>query len=61
MEAMQSLRDSILGSILVTNGTTQNVRATVAPSLLAPIAGASQVARAGYPNYYNRPAVYLEG
>lgn len=61
MEVMQSLRDSILGSILVTNGTTQNVRATVAPSLLAPLTGASQIASAGYPNYYNRPAVYLEG
>ncbi len=36
LETVHALRDAVLGSILVTNGTTQNVTATVAMSLLAP-------------------------
>jgi Bacterial Ig domain/Bacterial pre-peptidase C-terminal domain/Dockerin type I domain/GEVED domain len=36
LESVHAIRDAILGSILVTNGTTQNVTATVGMSLLAP-------------------------
>ncbi|MDZ4850413.1 MAG: tandem-95 repeat protein [Pirellulaceae bacterium] len=36
LETVHALRDAVIGSILVTNGTTQNVTATVAMSLLAP-------------------------
>jgi large repetitive protein len=61
LEVIQSMRDSIFGSVLVTNGTTQRVRATVAPSLLAPDAGAVVTESTGYINYFNRPALYLEG
>ena len=61
LESMMLLRDSILGSMLVTNGTTQYVHATVAKSLLGPDLAAPLAASAGYPNYYNRPALYLEG
>ncbi|GIX00191.1 MAG: hypothetical protein KatS3mg111_3523 [Pirellulaceae bacterium] len=62
METMHAVRDAILGSIFVTNGTTQHVRATVAQSLLGPVSGAPANINSGiYPEYYNRPAVYLEG
>ncbi len=72
-EVLQGLRDSILGSVLVTNGTTQNITATIAMSTLGP---ANIPANAGtapnfpnyteflsfnVPNYANRPALYLEG
>ncbi|MCA9134836.1 MAG: PPC domain-containing protein, partial [Planctomycetales bacterium] len=61
-ETMHALRDSLLGSILVTNGTTQIVTATVAESLLGPDPGApSSNQSRGYPEYFNRPALYLEG
>lgn len=61
LEVLQSIRDSLFGSILVTNGTTQTITATVAPSLLAPSPGADPFSSSGYINYYNRPALYLEG
>ncbi|RMF42904.1 MAG: tandem-95 repeat protein, partial [Planctomycetota bacterium] len=62
LETMHALRDAILGSIFVTNGTTQQVRATVAQSLLGPDPGAPPSSQTQfYPEYYNRPAVYLEG
>ncbi len=61
LETMMGIRDGINGSILVTNGTTQQVRATVAQSMLGPVAGAPTQIQVGYPNYFNRPAVYLEG
>jgi subtilisin family serine protease len=63
-ETMHALRDSILGSILVTNGTTQQVRATIAESLMGPDPGGpanTQFGLLSYPEYFNRPAVYLEG
>ena len=61
-ETMHALRDSILGSILVTNGTTQTITATVAESLLGPDPIAPPTsASLGYPEYFNRPALYLEG
>ncbi len=60
-ETMHALRDSILGSILVTNGTTQQVRATIAESLMGPDPGAPEGPSFSYPEYFNRPAVYLEG
>ncbi|MEZ6135389.1 MAG: tandem-95 repeat protein [Pirellulaceae bacterium] len=62
LEVMQSIRDSIFGSILMTNGTTQHVTATVAPSLLTPFGGTvDPLSSTGYINYFNRPALYLEG
>ncbi len=62
LETMHALRDAILGSIFTTNGTTQQVRATVAESLLGPDPGAPATEDSQfYPEYYNRPAVYLEG
>ncbi|GAB5405863.1 MAG: hypothetical protein Aurels2KO_40940 [Aureliella sp.] len=62
LETVHALRDSILGSILVTNGTTQTITATVAESLLGadPNAPATEEGQ-GYPLYFNRPALYLEG
>lgn len=60
LETMHALRDSILGSILVTNGTTQVVKATVAQSLMGPDPEAPTIT-GFYPIYYNRAAVYLEG
>jgi subtilisin family serine protease len=61
-ETMHALRDSILGSILVTNGTTQIIRPTIAESLLGPDPGAPPTSDGlFYPEYFNRPAVYLEG
>lgn len=62
LEVLQSMRDSIFGSILVTNGTTQRIKATVAPSLLGPLGGTvSIINSAGYVNFFNRAALYLEG
>ncbi len=62
LEVVQSMRDSIFGSILTTNGTTQHVTATVAPSMLLPDdPPADQVSSIGYVNFFNRPALYLEG
>ncbi|HUP80259.1 MAG TPA: hypothetical protein VM260_17020, partial [Pirellula sp.] len=68
IETINALRDSVLSSILVTNGTTQVVKATVAESLLGPDPGAASSSSNsqftfsfGYPEYYNRPALYLEG
>src|SRR5690606_7877929 len=61
LEVMQSMRDSIMGSILVTNGTTQNVRATVSASLLPEIGNPGIGPSTALPNYYNRPALFLEG
>ncbi len=58
---MHALRDAILGSIFVTNGTTQIVKATVAESLLGPDPLAPAATNVGYPEYFNRPALYLEG
>lgn len=61
-ETMHALRDSILGSILVTNGTTQIVNATIAESLMGPDVNAPPTGFGfGYPLYHNRPALYLEG
>lgn len=61
LETMMAMRDSILGSILVSNGTTQQITATVAESTLGPVAGVSTQTIFGYANFYNRPALYLEG
>lgn len=62
LETLHSLRDSILGSIFVTNDSTQQVRATIAGSLLGPDPNAPPTSASfGYPEYYNRPALYLEG
>ncbi len=64
IETVHALRDSILGSILVTNGTSQVVKATVAESLLGPDpngADTNFIGVIGYPEYFNRPALYLEG
>ena len=61
LETIHAMRDSILGSIFVTNGTTQTITATVAQSLLGPDPGAPLQFSTGYPEYYNRPALYLEG
>lgn len=61
-ETMHALRDSILGSVLVTNGTTQIVNATIAESLMGPDPAAVPTSFGfGYPLYFNRPALYLEG
>lgn len=61
-ETMHALRDSILGSIFVTNGTTQIVNATIAESLMGPDPNAPPSSFGfGYPLYFNRPALYLEG
>ncbi len=59
IEAIHTLRDSILGSTHVTNGTTQSLTATVAASLLPPSQGLPS--SIGYPNIFDRPALYLEG
>ncbi|HBE71346.1 MAG TPA: hypothetical protein DDW52_24635, partial [Planctomycetaceae bacterium] len=61
LETVHALRDSILGSILVTNGTTQTITATVAESLLGPDPNAVDSLAFNYPIYFNRPALYLEG
>ncbi len=61
LETTMAMRDSILGSTLVLNGTTQMIIPTVAKSLEGAVPGAPAQASAGYPNYYNRPALYLEG
>ncbi len=61
LETMMALRDAILGSMFVTNGTTQQVKATVAESLLGPVAAAPPNPSFGRPNYFNRPALYLQG
>lgn len=61
LETMHAFRDAVLGSAFVTNGTTQQVVATVAESLLGPDPGAPLDWQIGYPEYYNRPALYLEG
>jgi hypothetical protein len=61
LEAMMALRDAVNGSIFVTNGTTQMVRATAAESLSGAFDGAPLQPSLGYPNYINRPALYLEG
>lgn len=61
LETMHALRDAILGSIFVTNGTTQQITATVAASFLGPVTTAPRGFSTGYPIYHNRPAVYLEG
>jgi hypothetical protein len=61
-ETMHALRDSILSSILVSNGTTHTITATVAESMLGPDPFAPPTSFSyGYPEYFNRPAVYLEG
>ncbi|MDX1924959.1 MAG: DVUA0089 family protein [Pirellulaceae bacterium] len=60
LELLQSMRDSIFGSVLVTNGSTDSVRATVAPSLLGRLSDANS-ANPGYINFYLSPALYLEG
>ena len=60
LELLQSIRDSIFGSILVTNGSTDSVRATVAPSVLGRLNDANS-ANPGYINFYLSPALYLEG
>ncbi len=60
-ESAHALRDSIMSSILVTNGTTQTITATIAESLLGPDPVPPAGASFGYPLYFNRPAVYLEG
>ncbi len=58
---MHAIRDAILGSKLVINGTTQTVVPTVARSLEGALPNAPTLTSSGYPNYYNRPAVYIEG
>lgn len=60
LEVMQSIRDSIYGSILVTNGSTDSIRATVAPSILGRLSDAAS-GSPGYINFYLSPALYLEG
>ncbi len=60
LEVLQSIRDSIFGSILVTNGTTDNVTATVAQSLRSTVAQ-GQLISSGYLNFSPAPALYLEG
>ena len=61
-ETMHALRDSILGSILVSNGTTQIIQATIAQSLLGPDPGAPPSSAGNfYPEYFNRASLYLEG
>lgn len=60
LELLQSMRDSIFGSILVTNGTTENIKATVAPALTGRLSDAAS-GRTGYINFYLSPALYLEG
>ncbi len=61
LETTMAMRDSILGSKHVINGTTQMIVPTVAKSLDGLITGSATQASAGYPNYYNRPSLYLEG
>jgi hypothetical protein len=68
LESIHALRDAINGSILVTNGTTQRIEATVAMSLLAPIqdllavSGSDGTLENQSPlNWANRPALFLEG
>jgi hypothetical protein len=61
-ETMHALRDSINSSLLISNGTTQTITATVAESLLGPDPFAPDSRFSiGYPEYFNRPALYLEG
>lgn len=61
LESVHALRDSILGSILVTNGTTQTITATVAESFLGADPNALPSLPFNYPIYSNRPALFLEG
>ena len=65
IETIHAFRDSINSSILVSNGTTQIARATVAESLLGPDPFAPISSPLGsffaYPEYFNRPALYIEG
>ncbi len=61
LETMMLLRDSILGSPFVTNGTTQTITATVGASLLGPLETLSPAFGTRYPNWFDRPALYLEG
>jgi hypothetical protein len=62
VETSHALRDAINASILVSNGTTHTIRATIAESLLGPDPFAAPTSISiGYPEYFNRPAVYLEG
>lgn len=73
LETVHALRDAVMGSILVTNGTTQNVTATVGMSLLPPVpeilgtlpTGAlferSYLTNAPGLNWANRPALFVEG
>ncbi|MFK7738454.1 MAG: tandem-95 repeat protein [Pirellulaceae bacterium] len=61
LEVVQSIRDSVHGSILTTNGTTQTVKATVSASFLPQNSNIGPGPNPGYINYFNRPAVYLEG
>lgn len=60
LEVLQSIRDSIFGSILVTNGSTDHIRATVAPSLQGRLNDGLTASR-GYLNFHSSPALYLEG
>lgn len=60
-ETMHAMRDSLLSSILVSNGTTQQINVTIAESLLGPDPVAPAQSSFGYPLYFNRPAVYIEG
>ena len=60
LELLQSMRDSIFGSILVTNGSTDSIKATVAPALTGRLSDAAS-GRPGYINFYLSPALYLEG
>ena len=76
LETVHALRDAVLGSILVTNGTTETVKATVAMSLLPAIpqfefttnlpvgyfdSRLGTLSNANGINWANRPALYLEG
>lgn len=60
-ETMHAMHNSILSSMLVSNGTTQQVNVTIAASLLGPNSDAAGEDDSGYPLYFNRPAVYIEG
>lgn len=72
-EVIAAMRQAVLGSILVTNGTTQNVRATMAMSTLPPIifpqidpVGGELPIRDRFlgeetQDWANRPALFLEG
>ena len=57
-ETLQSIRDSIQGSIFVTNGTSQFMNVQVAPSLNGRDTDAPFAPDA---IFYNAPALYIEG